>query len=145
MASYILMVCFVLANNSCGNSSCLKYFLFNLNIASFSFFAADFNLPFVYLCIYQLNRLCLTVYYFFNTVSLPFENCNLVFKSIQTSIDSALFLSSIVLPLASSFFLILQQILFIKLLLEQHLVTLVYSNQLLLIYNDLYNQNLLSI
>ena len=39
-----LVVCFVVRNNSFGNSSSSKFFLFNLNIVPTLFFAADFNL-----------------------------------------------------------------------------------------------------
>ena len=40
----ILVVCLLVTNNSCGNTSSSKFFLFNFNIVSFLFFAVDFNL-----------------------------------------------------------------------------------------------------
>ena len=43
-AFLILVVCLVVKNNSCGNSSPSKFFLFNLNIVPVLFFAADLNL-----------------------------------------------------------------------------------------------------
>ena len=43
-AFLILVVCLVVRNNSCGNSSSSKLFLFNLNIGPVLFFAADINL-----------------------------------------------------------------------------------------------------
>ena len=42
-AHLILVVCFVVRNNSCGNSSFSKFFLGNLNAVLVLFFAADFN------------------------------------------------------------------------------------------------------
>ena len=44
MALNTLIDCLVATNNSCGSSSSSKFFVFNLNIAPFSFFAADSNL-----------------------------------------------------------------------------------------------------
>ena len=43
-AFLILVVCLVVRNNSCDNSSSSKFFLFNVNIVPVLFFAADFNL-----------------------------------------------------------------------------------------------------
>ena len=40
----VLVVCFVVKNYSCGNSSSLKLFLVDLNVVSVLFFATDFNL-----------------------------------------------------------------------------------------------------
>ena len=40
----MLVPCLMVRNNSCGNFSYSKVFLFNLNIVLVSFFAADFNL-----------------------------------------------------------------------------------------------------
>ena len=42
-AFLILVVCLVVRNNSCGNSSPSKFFLFILNIVPILFFAPDFN------------------------------------------------------------------------------------------------------
>ena len=39
-----LIVCLNVRNNSCGNSSSSKFFLFNLNIVPALSFAADYNL-----------------------------------------------------------------------------------------------------
>ena len=43
-AFLILVVSLVARNNSCGNSSSSKFFLFSLNIVPVLVFAADFNL-----------------------------------------------------------------------------------------------------
>ena len=43
-AFLILVVCLVVKNNSCGNSSSLIFFLFNLIIVAGLFFAADVTL-----------------------------------------------------------------------------------------------------
>ena len=40
----ILVVCLVVRNNSCGNSSPSKFFLFHVNVVPVLFFATDFNL-----------------------------------------------------------------------------------------------------
>ena len=42
--AFIFVVCLVVRNNSCGNSSSSKFFLVNLNVAPVLFFAVDFNL-----------------------------------------------------------------------------------------------------
>ena len=42
-AFLILVVCLAVKDNSCGNSSYSKFFLFILNIVPVLFFAADFN------------------------------------------------------------------------------------------------------
>ena len=44
IAFHVLINCLVVTNNSCDISSSLKFFIFNLNIAPFLFFEADFNL-----------------------------------------------------------------------------------------------------
>ena len=43
-AFLVLGDCLVVRNNSCGNYSSSKFLLFNLNIVTVLFFAADFNL-----------------------------------------------------------------------------------------------------
>ena len=43
-AFLILVVCLVVRNNSCGNSSLSKFFLFNVNVVPVLFFVTDFNL-----------------------------------------------------------------------------------------------------
>ena len=43
-AFVILVVCPVVRSNSCGSSSCSKFFLFNLYTVPVIFFTADFNL-----------------------------------------------------------------------------------------------------
>ena len=53
---------------------------------------------------------------------------------VPVGIDWSL-LASVALPSPSSF-LIVQRILFVELLLDLHLILFIYSNQLLLIYND---------
>ena len=55
-AVLIFDVCFVVRNNSCGNSSSSKFFLFNLNIVAALFFAADFNFS---NCVYLLVEISL--------------------------------------------------------------------------------------
>ena len=40
----VWVVCLVVRNNSCGNSSCSKFFVFNIYYVLVLFFAADFNL-----------------------------------------------------------------------------------------------------
>ena len=50
-AFLILVVCLVVRNNSCGNSSSSKFFLFIRNIVPALFFAADFNCLVVHLLI----------------------------------------------------------------------------------------------
>ena len=51
---FILGVCLVVINNSCGNSSSWKFFSFILNIVPFLFFAEDFNL---FYCVFVILTL----------------------------------------------------------------------------------------
>ena len=47
MTLHILTDCLDVTNNSYGNSLSSKFFIFNLNIVPFLFFAEDFHLLFV--------------------------------------------------------------------------------------------------
>ena len=79
----------------------------------------------------------------YNKVTLPLENFSLgslfFSKIVKINIDSGLLL-------ALFSFLVVQQMLFVELLLGQHLTLFVFLNQQLLTYNDfLYNHNLINI
>ena len=101
-AFIILVVCFVVRNNSCGNSSSSNFFLFNLNIVPVLFLLIlSFNLL---NCVFvSLTFPCCWFPVFYNTVSVPLENfdvVSLVFsKIVKINIDSA---SSAFIP--STFF-----------------------------------------
>ena len=80
----IFVVRFFIRNNSCGNSSSSKFFLFSLHFAPVLFFAADFNLL---NCVFvNLTLASWEFNIFYKTVTLPRENLNFV----------SLFLSKIV-------------------------------------------------
>ena len=89
-AFLILTDCLVVRNNSCVNASSWEFFLFILTIGPVLFFAEDFNL---FYCVFF--SLTLTSWYFtifYNIVTLPWENFNLVSltfsKIVRTNIDS---------------------------------------------------------
>ena len=92
-AFLILVICFGVRNNSCDNSSSLKFFLFSLNIVRASFFAADYNLfncAFVNLTLSLLDCLPLFILHFLVNILILF----LWFfsKIVKINIDSTVLL-----------------------------------------------------
>ena len=59
-AFLIFVICLVVRNNSCGNSSSSKVFLFNLNIVLVLFFAADFIILWHF-----LEKISVSFFFFF--------------------------------------------------------------------------------
>ena len=59
IAFHVIINCLVVTNNSCHTSSSSTFFIFNLNIAPFLFFAADFDL---FRCVFVTLTLSLSLF-----------------------------------------------------------------------------------
>ena len=72
----ILVLCLVVRNIFCGNFSSSRFFLFNVNIFPVLFLAADYAL---FNCVFASLTLTSSSFaIFYNTVTLPWENFNLL-------------------------------------------------------------------
>ena len=139
-AFLIFVVCLFVRNNSCGNSSSSKFFLFNLNIVPVLLFAADFYLLDCAFVNFSLASWYFTIFY--NPVTLPWENFNLIslicLKFVKTSIhcDLSVFMTSTFLSCPTNYIYWIA--------LGSAFFCLLKSNAI--IYNDFcYNHNLINI
>ena len=84
----ILVFCLIVKNNSSGNSSSWKFFFIVFNVVLVLFLAAAFNFS----CVFVSLTLASSQFpIFYKTVTLPWENFNLVSlifsKIVRTSVD----------------------------------------------------------